>query len=357
MQIDRTIVTSFVHGYEDLDFNDPEEVKPSLWCIGKEEKVYSYPFPRNVEDFNQIGSLLAGKKPLAGAKNFKKLPRYGLTGLSQTNEHIFAGTWNAVYQIKKDDFSLEKIISNQLMNDMHGIWADGKSIITILTGKDTVVFTDFDGTIIDHFTIDNQLNVFKNEALEEIDWRFLSKQFRGATGRWHLNYVQRFDNEIWLTARNLGAFIVVNLDTKKAHIRAMNQKTTVLLHDGVKVNDEYYFTSIDGKVLIATDAESATFNTRDEFEGVDKFDRDMICELIRLEETEFGREPNWCRGIDCKDDIMYLSVDGRYDTDLSFGVIALKRNGEMIFEKRLKWSDVGSEATLRYVTGFDIICY
>lgn len=90
---------------------------------------------------------------------------------------------------------------------------------------------------------------------------------------------------------------------------------------------------------------------------MDKFNRDMACELIRLKETEFGREPNWCRGIACHDDVMYVTVDGRYDTDLSFGLLGLKRDGKKVLESRLQWKDIGPCDELRFVTGFDVVVF
>jgi hypothetical protein len=82
-----------------------------------------------------------------------------------------------------------------------------------------------------------------------------------------------------------------------------------------------------------------------------------VCDLIRLEETEFGRQPNWCRGIACHDDTMYLTVDGRYDTELSFGLLGLKRTSEKVLEKRLRWEDIGPTDKLRFVTGFDVVVF
>ena len=349
------LAVTFVHGYSDLNFDSHQEHLPALWVHGAEgAAVYQYPFPRNVSDFEMNKNLIAGEMPLANAQEFKKLPRFGLTGLKNVGKFLYAGSWNGVYEIAKSDFSLNRIITNRMMNDTHGIWVDEEFVITILTGKDTVVLSDIDGNVVDHFFVAKDLSVLKNTEIEKIDWRFLSKQFRGATGLWHFNYIQRFGDEIWLTARNLNAFIVVNYRTKKAHLRTMNQMTTVCLHDGVLHNGEYYFTSIDGKIIIAAEASTAKCNPREPCEDVEQFTRDMVCELIRMEETEFGRQPNWCRGIACHDDIMYVTVDGRYDSDLSFGVAGLKRSGEIIFEERLRWEDVGSEKDLRYVTGFDV---
>jgi len=357
--MDHNIAVSFVHGYSDLDYEPNRESLPALWIMSPEgEKVYNFPFPRNVSDFETYKELLSGPSPMTSAKDFKKLPRFGLTGLSQNKTHLFAGSWNGVYQIRKSDYGLERIITNNLMNDLHGIYADDQQIITVLTGKDAVVISDFEGNVIDCFTVANDLSIHRDDRLGQIDWRFLSKQFRGATGLWHFNFVQRFDDEIWLTSRNTGAFVVVNLTTNKAYLRMMNQKTPVLLHDGVRHDDGlFYFTSIDGKILIASEALSKVYNPREEFEGVELFTRDLVCELIRLEDTELGREPNWCRGIACHNETMFVTIDGRYDTDLSFGVIGLDRKGKLLKQSRLKWADVGSEKDLRYVTGFDLVTF
>ena len=354
MPTHENLAISFVHAYD--DFYKPEENElPALWLLKENSSVVKrYPFPRNVTDFHELKAKITGTMPLEGVKNFEKLPRFGLTGLSSNGDYLYAGSWNAVYEIDKKNFELSRIISNNLMNDMHGIWVDENLIITTLTGKDTIVISDHDGNVIEHFTIQRDLSVHCDKTIEEIDWRFLSKQYRGATGIWHFNYVQKFDNEIWLTSRNLNSFIVVNLDTKKAFIRTMNHKTVILLHDGLRHNDEFFFTSIDGKIIIATDASIASFETREQIAEIQNFSRDMICEIIRLEETNLQRQPNWCRGIACNDDRMYVSIDGRYDTDLSFGVYGLRRDNTEIFKNRLKWEQIGDVKNLKYVTGFDL---
>lgn len=356
--MDHHLIVSFVHGYNDLKLLLPGESIPSLWVHTPDGvSVHNYPFPRNITDFHHFDNLLVGVMPTNG-RDFAKLPRFGLTGLTQTRDYIYAGSWNGVYKIRKSDFGLEGILSNPLMNDMHGIWADDERVITMLTGKDTVVISDSAGVPIDHFTVSNDLSVHKDPSLEETDWRFVSKQFRGATGIWHFNYVQVFDDEVWLTSRNLGAMIVVDLNTKKSHIRTMNHKTPVLLHDGKLHERAYYFTSIDGKIIIAHDAGNAPPHAGEKFEGMERFSRDLVCEIIRLKETAFGREPNWCRGIACWNDNIYVSIDGRYDEeDLSFGVLGVKRSGEKVYEDRMRWSDVGSPKDLRYVTGFDLVTY
>ena len=80
-----SLAVSFVHGYTDLKFNLIKEKLPALWTIDskKNSKVFPYVFPRNVSDFYEYKDVISGSMPLANAENFKKLPRFGLTGIGQ----------------------------------------------------------------------------------------------------------------------------------------------------------------------------------------------------------------------------------------------------------------------------------
>lgn len=353
----KKIAVSFVHGYHDLNINLPEDERPALWVVSNEKQAFfNYPFPRNPEDFVKLQKYIVGEMPFTNAPTFKKLPRFGLTGLGQTKESIFAGSWNAVYKINKQNYQLESIITNHLMNDMHGIYVDEEILVTVLTSKDTVVISNHNGEILNYFSINNELKVEVKPNINNVDWRFVSKQFRGSTGYWHFNFVQKIGNEIWLTARNANAFVVVDLTTYKAKLRLMNLCTPALIHDGIYKNDKYYFTSIDGKVLISEYYQNGTITARENAGNMTLYNRDLVTAIIRLNETSLGREPNWCRGIEVIENTCYVTIDGRYDTDLSFGLLALKEDTqEIIFNKRLKWSEIGRESDIRYVTGFDVL--
>jgi len=351
------IVVSFVHGYNDLDIALPEQERPALWAIdGEEKKIFSYPFPRNPTDFKKYSQLMLGEMPYANSPEFKKLPRFGFTGLSQWDEYIYAGSWNSIYKIRKNDFGLEAIISNHLISDPHGICIDGDTIYTILTGKDTIVLTDHNGNIKDHFSVEKDLSISKYNDLDSVDWRFISKQFRGSTGFWHFNYIQKIGNELWLTSRNANAFVVVDLISKNVTLRLMNLCTPVLLHDGRHINGKYYFTSIDGKIIIAMPHETSDIVSREAIDDIHLYNRDLEASLIRLSETSLGKEPNWCRGIDKIGSTILVTIDGRYDSDLSFGLLAIDEDTQkIIFNHRLKWKDLDKEIDLRYVTGFDVM--
>ena len=71
------------------------------------------------------------------------------------------------------DLGLQRIISHQLINDLHGIWVDDGLILTMLTGKDALVVTDMAGAIVDHFCVGRDLTLFRDDRIEEVDWRFV----------------------------------------------------------------------------------------------------------------------------------------------------------------------------------------
>jgi len=345
------IACTFVHGYEN-NYNPGGDL-PALLIVSNDVSYYNYEFPRNPLEFQETKLNIKGELPLESAKNFPVLPRFGFTGCAIDSERIYCGSWNGVYEIDTVNFECIAFITHRLMNDLHGICINKTKIYTILTGKDTVVVTSKEGEILNTYTINNKLEVNQNNPqLMEHDWRFISKQFRGSTGLFHFNYIQVIDGKIWLTSRNLGCFVVLDVETNTAELRTINQKTVVLLHDGVYKNNAFYFTSIDGKILISSESEA--HNPREQFDEITYFNRDLNSKVIRLEETELGYQPNWCRGIDIKDQEITITIDGLYGSDLSFKLISLTENGELKRNNKIEWKKIGAEKNLRYVTGFDV---
>ena len=352
---DLPMVVSFVHNY--LPGRAPlvSEEAPGLWLVGASgEAVLTYPFPRNPSDFRALGDLICGEMPLDGAKDFEKLPRFGFTGLAASGDYLYAGSWNSVYELRKTDLSLNRIISHQLMSDIHGIEVQDDLILTVLTGLDCVVLTDMDGTIREGFRIERDLSIYSWKG-DGTDWRFLTKQYRGATGYWHFNFVQRFGDQIYLTSRNIAAFIVLDLTTTRAFIRPINHMTVVLLHDGKRSGAEYFFTSVDGKIIEVSAAEGSA-TSQEVTEHTDRFNRDLIGSVVRLEDSELGYEPNWCRGIEVTESVLYTTIDGRYGGPQSFGLLGLRRETKsLVLHRRLEWKYLANPEDLRFVTGFDVL--
>ena len=349
-------IVSFVHGFENLGKPRGDRERPGLVVIDDEGmRTYDYFFPRNPEDFSKVEDFLAGEMPLGGSLNFEKLPRFGLTGLARDSRAIFAGSWNGVYQLNLSDYSIESFISNRLMGDLHGIYADDEVIAWVLTGRDRVVISDHQGNIVEQFVVRPDLTVCYDDEDSGVDWRFVSKQRRGAAGFWHFNYIQKVGNDWYLTSRNANCLLRVESGDSNARLITMNWCTPILIHDGAFVDGAYFFTSIDGKILRASPHEKRKSDS-DDSDSEDLFTHGLNAAVFRLEECGLGREPNWCRGISISDNAVYVTIDGRYDTELSFGILKLDRaTMNVTAQWRLDWSNVGEKDELRYVTGFDIL--
>ncbi|MGQ9648503.1 MAG: hypothetical protein ACUVXJ_00140 [Phycisphaerae bacterium] len=50
---------------------------------------------------------------------------------------------------------------------------------------------------------------------------------------------------------------------------------------------------------------------------------------------------------------MYVTVDGRYGADLSFSVLELDKQCNILDERKFQWSAIGDTSKIRFVTGFD----
>ena len=184
-------IVSFVHGYEDsVQENDVRE-RPALVALGEQSRnIHRYPFPRNRQDFKNplLSGMFLGEEPQQVGPDFEKLPRFGFTGLTGDNDFIYAGSWNGVYKINRQNLELEGIITNRLMMDLHGITTYKGLIYSVLTAKDTVVITGQDGLVKDWFSVGRDLKVSKMDDILSVDWRFISKQMRGTAGYWHFNH-------------------------------------------------------------------------------------------------------------------------------------------------------------------------
>ena len=151
----------------------------------------------------------------------------------------------------QERYEFKKIISNRLTSDIHGIDFYKNKIYTTLSFRDTLVITNLDGSIDSFYSIDENLNVKKNDKnIFKYDWRFVSKQRRGPTGNFHFNFVKVLGNNIYLTSRNLSGVIKLNIISKKASLMTLGHMKCNLIHDGVKDKKFTYFTSVDGKILI-----------------------------------------------------------------------------------------------------------
>lgn len=334
------LVVSFVHGFHNPEDAVNDKPVPALWEIRPDgETIYSYLFPFDAEDFRNLPFPVVGEPP-AGREVLEKRARFGFTGLARVGNKLFAGSWNGIYQIDLATKQVARFITNRDTCYMHRIYADEEQLIIAMPLKDMAVIMDHEGRILDRFWIDRSLRVMR-DGMNSVDWRFLNKPWSGSTGFFHFNHVQKVGGKILLTSRNLGALVAVEPGSDRAYLRTLNYHTTSCIHDGDYVDGKYWFTSIDGKVIIAAEPPEHDATT---------FNYDLQAEHFRLGESE----RNWCRGIAVTNDRVYVTVDGRYGTDLSFSLLELDKECRILGERKFQWAAVGDPSKIRFVTGFDI---
>lgn len=350
------LIVSFVHGYR-----DPERVVnptnlPALWRPNSAEKaIFSYPFPRTPGEFEAVEGLVRGERPKLNEIEFPGKARFGFRGMATQGDRLYCATFNSIHEIDSTSFELKGILTNKLTNDLHGIAADSRGLYFVLPGRDMLVHIDFDGVVINTWTILPDLSVIEGEDLPEVDWRFVAKQKEGPYGHFHFNYVRLDGDCFWLTSRNLGCVVKLRPSEARAELVTFAHNTPVMIHDGVLVGRYLYFTSIDGKIIPVDPNDSDDYARWEVTDELGFYRHGLSAGVERISESEFGREPTWCRGIEIVDDVRYVTVDGRIGGDLSFSLIGLTKEGKLVDQHTLRWENVGDAEGLRYVTGFDVI--
>ena len=336
------VCVSFVHGFHDAATPPTGVPVPALWEVhGEREQVHRYIFPVNPADFEHLPYPLVGQGPRT-ATGVERWPRYGFTGLGGLGAWLYAAGWNGIYKLDARTKQVVAFITNPYTCYMHRFHVDEDQIIIAVPFKDMVVVMDHTGQVRDTFWIDLSLRIRRDGLARDLDWRFISKPWSGTCGYYHFNNVQVCDGRILLTSRNLGAFLVVDPRADRCSLRTLNYHTPTCIHDGDWVDGHYYFTSIDGKIIVASDPPE---------HDAQLFNYDLHAEHHRLADVEL----NWCRGIAVGREHVYVTIDGRYGDDPNFKLLELDREFRPTAMRKFAWSQVGDESRIRFVTGFDLV--
>lgn len=362
----KMFIVSFCHGYQDEDIEIKREKIPALLLVSEKnrsiEKVKSLFFPRLPADFLNptISEVFKGEMPSKDISlYFKRLPRFGVMGLANQGSFLYCATWNGIYELNQFDLTVESFLSHRLICDPHGIDVKDGYLYTVLTSLDLVVITNLHtGEIQDYFSIDRSLNIIRDERVLDFDWRFVSKQNRGAVGNWHFNNIRVEQEKIYLTSRLASCLLEVDLEKKACQLRTVCWDTPVMIHDGIRGNkDEIIFTSVDGKILICDKPEKMgqTLQGMDSKAFHQLMKRDYVNISIRLPYI-LGREINWCRGVYDNHIELITTIDGRYDQEMPFFSICFisKKDNNKIDFCRVDYKFLDFPDKIRYMTGFDI---
>ena len=344
LQDNQKLLVSFVHGMHEHIPVTNDAVKPTLWSItNQNEEIHSYYFYMDGKDFHSSPYPILGELPDVNA-TLERHYRFGFTGIQVVGDDLFAGCWNGIYRLDARTLACKGFISNRLTNYIHGFEATESELIFVMPFTDTVVRMDYAGNIIEAFSIDNRLRIEPVDLSR--DWRFELKPWAGTGGYFHINHVVKIGNQLHLTSRNLSCFIVIDLESRDVYLRTINYYTPNLIHDGDFADNRFHFTSVDGKLIIVGEKDSIAYDRAKEFH------HDLLVESV----TRFGdSERNWCRGVAITDTHYYITLDGRYGSDLSFTLQEIdKVERKPTAQKKLNWATVGNVEDIRFVTGFGI---
>ena len=180
-----------------------------------------------------------------------------------------------------------------------------------------VVITDINtGEILEFFSVNLDLTTDKNNPeILNYDWRFITKQNRGALGHWHFNDIRVDDEFLYLTSRLTSCIVSINLSSYEVKIKTFSWDTPVMIHDGILDKDKnIVFTSVDGKILICNKPGSFEnkFGYLSNKDFIPLMRRGFVSKSIRIESL-LERKVNWCRGLTDDKENYYTTIDGRYE--------------------------------------------
>ena len=184
---------------------------------------------------------------------------------------LYACTSTEVLVYELPTFRLRHYISLPCFNDLHHVHPSGHgTILVVVTGLDMVVEITATGEVLREWSVigEDPWTRFSRET----DYRLVptTKPHRS-----HPNHVFEIDDEVWVTRfRQRDA---ICLTTPGPHIDIAVQSP----HDGSVVGDRIYFTTVDGRVVIANRKSL-------QVEG--------IIDLNKMS-GQSGQILGWCRGL------------------------------------------------------------
>lgn len=224
-------------------------------------------------------------------------PNLLFTAACYDDDLIWIPTHGEVIAYRLHDWKIIRRFSIPLFNNNHSvIMLDNKLYVTA-TGTDMVVIMDKDvGKSIECINIEGKDIWHRFE--KQIDYRKIhsTKPHQG-----HPNYVFKLKDEIWVT--RCGFEDAACLTDVKKNIKVTNDKE-MSIHDGFVYENDIYFTSVDGHILVADQKSLKIKNIYNLNKGVDRINK------------------GWCRGLYIEDGLAYVG----------FSKIRKTRNA-----RRLEW--------------------
>jgi hypothetical protein len=191
--------------------------------------------------------------------------------------HFYTCTFNEVLRINLADWTIDDYFTRKTFNDLHQTYVDETGIYVCSAGLDLVEQFDFDNNFKACFGL-TSVAVWEKHSPNR-DYRY-EPNIDGRES--HPNHLFRYRGRL-----------LVNSPLRRA-VEDLVDRTPVvhgfpgMMHDGILRDGRYYWTTVDGKIIIA-DAEKMA-----------------IAEQIDLQPLYEKDEPGWCRGLEVIGDLAFV---------------------------------------------------
>ncbi len=204
------------------------------------------------------------------------------------NDTLWLSTDTEIRLYNYPKLELLKTYSHPCFQNVHSVTVKDNKLYITSTGLDMVIILDKDtGDIIDQINTENK--PVWHRFSPDVDYR---KIYSTKPHSCHPNYIFWSDDQPWVTRCTQEDAICLYDQNKRIDITRLSKKSlneSLSVHDGIVKDDNVYFTSVDGCIII-TDIQSL-----------------KAIETIELYKMEgYGDIRGWCRGLYIKDNLFYI---------------------------------------------------
>lgn len=197
-------------------------------------------------------------------------PSIVFTGATLFEDKFYVPTCTEILILSYPEFEIERVISYPFFHDIHHVQVFSDYIGVVSTGLDMIIFLDKKSYEPIYFK--NVLNKDPWERFSQnTDYRKINSTKPHES---HPNCLFEIDGEVWVTRFEQKDAIALNNSDHRINIGVER------CHDGHVDGDFVYFTSVDGKIVVAN---KYTYK---------------IEHIYSLNEIEGHNQPlGWCRGL------------------------------------------------------------
>jgi hypothetical protein len=204
-------------------------------------------------------------------------PKCKFNGGSFWSRHFYTCTFNEVVRIDLDDWCIDHYFTKKTFNDLHHVYAEETGLYVSNAGLDMVEHFDHEGNFRAIFPFMSQ-NRWEKFSTDE-DYRY-APDIRGRES--HPNHVLRHRGSLLVNCPVRR--VVVDLKDNAPVVSGFSD----MMHDGIWRDRSYYWTTVNGKIVVA---DAQTF---------------AITEQIDLKTIYANDEPGWCRGLEVIDHLAFV---------------------------------------------------